>query len=425
MSLAAYRLATRAAGPLVGFYLRRRLARGKEDPARFRERFGEAGRTRPDGRLVWVHAASVGEALSVLPLVERLRLAPAGPHVLLTTGTVTSARLMAERLPAGAFHQFVPVDRPDAVARFLAHWRPDLALWVESELWPNLVVEARRRGTPMVLVNGRMSETSFRRWQRLSGMAAALLGCFALCLAQTPADAERFVRLGAPAVRCVGNLKQAAAPLPADPAAFKLLMQAMAGRPRWLAASTHRGEEAAAGRVHKALAVRFPRLLTVAVPRHPERGPEAAEALAAMGLAVARRAAGELPGPATDAYVADTLGELGLFYRLGAPVLLGGSLVPHGGQNPLEPARLGNALLFGPHMANFAEIAGALLEAGAAESVADEPALAAALAALLADPAEAGRRGEAALAVAATGGGVLDAVLGQLAPWLGDAGAAA
>jgi len=412
VSAALYRAGTELLGPAIELWLKRRLARGKEDPARLPERLGRPGRARPPGRLIWLHAASVGEAMSVLPLIDRLLAARADASVLLTTGTVTSARLMAARLPARAFHQFVPVDRPSAVRRFLDHWRPDLALFVESELWPNLVGETAKRGRPMALVNARLSERSFRRWRRFGWLVRPLLGAFRLTLAQSEADAERLGALGAPEVRCLGNLKSAGLPLGADEAALAELRLAVGARPRWLAASTHPGEEAIAADVHRRLAGRFPGLLTAIAPRHPERGPELARTL---GLAVGRRAAGEPPG--ADAYLADTLGEMGLLFRLCPVVFVGGSLVPHGGQNPLEPARLGCAVLFGPHMRNFAEAEARLLAAGA-ERVADGAALAEAVGRLLADPGETARRGAALAADTASDGAVADAFARALLPLL-------
>lgn len=411
MSLTLYRGATRLAGPLVDRYLEQRLAQGKEDPLRIPERRGEASRSRPDGFLTWVHGASVGEAVSALPLVGEL--ARHGP-VLVTTGTVTSARLMAARLPEGAVHQYVPVDRPDWVARFLAHWRPDLALWLESELWPNLVLATRARGKPMVLVNARMSARSAARWRWAPGMIRQLLGAFDLCLAQTEEVAARFRDLGAARVATPGNLKFAAAPLPADEVALDALRAAIGDRPRWLAASTHPGEEAIVGQVHRALASRFSGLLTMVAPRHPARGGEIAALLPGR---VRQRSDREMPDG--DCYVADTLGELGLFYRLAPVVLIGGSLVPHGGQNPLEPARLGCAVLHGPHMANFADALDLLGEA--LTPVADAAALGEAVAALLGDAGRRARLATLAQARADDGAGALQAVLAALAPYLPDA----
>ena len=356
----------------------------------------------------------------MLPLIQRLLEERPGLHVLMTTGTVTSARMMAERLPEGAFHQFVPVDRVAYVRRFLDHWRPHLVLWAESEFWPNLVGEPAARGIPAILINGRVSPRSFAGWRRFEGSIGRLLSGFQLCLGQSQADAERLAKLGAAGVKCLGNLKFAAPPLPADPGELERLEKAAGGRPLWLAASTHPGEEEIAGRVHGRLKPGHPGLLTVIVPRHPERGAGIAAALRASGLAVRLRSAGEAIESSTDVYVADTLGELGLFYRLAGVVFMGKSLVPLGGQNPLEAARLGCALIHGPHMANFEDIAQELAAGDAALVVDGEAGLAAALARLLGDGDERKRRAEAALALAQAEAGVLDAVMAELSPFLSD-----
>ena len=416
MILALYRGASVACGPVIAIYLRHRLARGKEEATRLGERHGIAGRPRPDGPLVWLHAASVGEATSALALIERLLASLDGGHLLITTGTVTSAEIMAERLPPQATHQYVPVDRPPAVRRFLDHWRPDLALWIESELWPNLVLETAARGVPMALVNARMSARSFARWSRLPVTIGRLLGAFDICIAQSPADAERFGALGARQVACRGNLKFAAPPLPVDQPALDALRAGSADRPLWLAASTHAGEEEMAAAVHRAATA--PGLLTVIVPRHAERGAEIAAALRAAGFVVARRAAGEPLAAATEIYLADTMGELGLFFRLADLVFIGGSLVPIGGHNPLEPALLGAALLHGPHMFNFLEPAAELAAAGGARRVADARELADAVAELLYDQAARARLAGHARRVAEANADVLEGVMAGLEPLL-------
>ena len=413
-----YRAFTILAAPLITLYLRRRRAAGKEDPERFAERLGMPGAARPEGPLVWVHAASVGESLAALPLIERILERRDGLHVLVTTGTVTSARLLAERLPRRALHQYVPVDRPDAVRRFLDHWRPGLALWTESEFWPNLVADTQARDVPMVLVNGRMSARSFRRWTRMGGLIRRLLGGFALCLAQSEREAERLNALGAPCVRATGNLKSAAPPLPADESELARLRSAIGDRPRWLAASTHPGEETMAASAHRTLAPNHPGLLTIIVPRHPGRGPAIAGDLRRGGLATALRSAAEAIGPDTQVYVADTLGELGLFYRLAGVAFVGGSLVPHGGHNPLEPARLDCAVVHGPHMTNFADFAAAFAAADAAVEVAGGEALGAAVGVLLGDEPLRARRARAGAAVAGAEAGVLDVVEAAIAPYL-------
>ncbi len=420
-----YRTLTVLLGPAIDIYLSRRLAGGKEDRSRFGERRGEAGQPRPEGPLVWIHAASVGEAVSVLPVAERLRAQRPDIHLLLTTGTVTSARLMEQRLPAGAIHQYVPVDRPNGVRRFLDHWRPALALWVESELWPNLIFETRRRGVPMLLLNARMSPSSLRRWRRIPGLIRQLLQSFDLCLTQSAAEARRLRDLGAQSAEYAGNLKAAAPPLPADEAALQDLRTTLDRRPRWLAASTHAGEEKAVGLAHLRMRRQFPGLLTIVAPRHPDRGGEIADELRSLGLAVARRATGQPVADDTDVYLADTMGELGLFYRLADIAFLGGSLIAHGGQNPLEAARLGCTVLHGPHIFNFSEAIASLTAADAARQVTDEETLAQAVADLLADPELCRHGAAAAQRLASEDAAVLDRYMDRILPFLPDPAATA
>lgn len=420
MILRLYRGVMTVGAPLLRVYLKRRLARGKEDPTRFAERLGVAGRLRPEGRLVWVHGASVGEAVSALPLVARIVSAPGGGQVLMTTGTVTSAKVMAERLPEGAFHQYLPVDHPDYVRRFVDHWRPDLAIWVESEFWPNLLGETARRAIPQVLINGRVSARSYRRW---SGFFARreigrLLGAFSLCLGQSVGDAERLAALGAQDSRCLGNLKYAAPPLPVNAADHGDLAARLAGRPVWLGASTHPGEEVALARIHTALKAVHPGLLTVIAPRHPERGDQIARDLRAMGLRVARRSQGDAVAAACDIYLADTIGELGLFYRLAPIAFIGKSLLARGGQNPIEAARFGCAIVFGPAMENFADIAADLLARGAARRVGDVTDLERALDVLFVDAQARSAMGDAAQTIAKEHEQVLDRVFEALTPFL-------
>jgi 3-deoxy-D-manno-octulosonic-acid transferase len=417
-ALALYRFATRLGGPLFELALQRRARRGREDPARLAERRGRASVPRPAGPLVWLHAASVGEALAVLPLLEALLAARADLQALLTTGTMTSARLMAERLPPRARHQFVPLDRPAAWAAFFDHWQPQLALLVESELWPNLILESRRRGVPLALINARMSARSQQRWRRLPQSAAELLAGFEFCLAQSAADGERFSALGARAVAVAGDLKAAAAPLPAAGPALAELRAATGARPIWLAASTHPGEDAALLTAHRALAREVPGLLTILAPRHPEHGDALAALLTRAGVKFARRSQGALPGPRHAIYLADTLGELGLFYRLAQVAFVGKSLVPEGGQNPLEAARLGCPVLFGPSMTNFADLAAGLLYAGAARQVDDGRTLATTVAELLAAPDLRRAMAERGRATARDAAGALQATLAALAPLL-------
>jgi 3-deoxy-D-manno-octulosonic-acid transferase len=369
LTLHAYRLLTAAATPLAPALMSHRLKQGKEISARLNERYGESDIARPPGPLVWVHGASVGELMSVIPLIARV--GENGFAVLCTSGTVTSANLAEQRLPKGAIHQFVILDTPRFVNRFFDHWRPDLALFVESDLWPNLIVTSAERGIPLVLINGRVSERSFNRWRRVPATIGALLRRFDLCLAQSSAHAERYRELGAPRIVTTGNLKFDVPEPPADPDKLAQLRSAIGDRTVVAGASTHAGEEAMLIETHRRLRDTFPGLLTIIAPRHPERGAGILDLAKAADLQAALRSRGELPSGHTDIYVADTLGELGLIYRLAPIVFVGGSLASHGGQNPIEPIKLGAAILHGPNVWNFAEAYAALDQAHGAEKVDD------------------------------------------------------
>ncbi|PTW62273.1 3-deoxy-D-manno-octulosonic-acid transferase [Breoghania corrubedonensis] len=410
--LTTYRLAGRLSVPALGLLYARRVRAGKEDPARRGERFGHSGLTPGPGSHVWVHAASVGETNAVLPLIEWI--VGQGYDVVLTTGTVTSARLAAERLPEGAVHQFVPYDVAPLVSRFLETWRPKLAIMVESEIWPATFSELASRHIPTVVVNGRMSERSCRGWARLGAGARAIFGCITLCLAQSEADARRYAMLGARTVRSTGNLKFDVPPLPFDEAARTALATEIGARPVWIAASTHPGEEEMLADVHRALRPEVEDLLLISVPRHPERGREVAEIFARAGHDVSLRSRGEAIRRGSNVYVADTIGELGLFYRLASLAFIGGSLVPHGGQNPIEPAQIGCVVLSGPHVRNFSGIYRSLGEAGGARIVKDGDSLRTELATLLDDDAAAAHLARAAHDCALSGQGALAAVKSAL-----------
>ncbi len=416
LALAAYRRAGGLVAPLLGLFLAVRGRAGKEERSRRDERHGLAAAARPPGPLVWVHAASVGETLAVMGLVERL--AGGGLAVLLTTGTVTSAAIAAGRLPAGAIHQYVPLDVSAWIGRFLDHWRPSLAVFVESEIWPATIHQLTTRAIPQVLVNARVSERSARRWRLLDGLPRALFGRFALTLAQSSADAERLRGLGAEPVVVTGNLKFDGAALGVDTAELGRLEAAIGDRSTWIAASTHPGEEAIVAAAHGRLAREIPGLLTVLAPRHPRRGDEIRALLAEAGVDVASRSLGETPSGATDVYLADTIGEMGLIYRLAPVAFVGGSLVPHGGQNPIEPAHLGTAVLHGPHVANFRDLYRELDETGGARVVTGLDDLVAAVAAALTDPITAATCAELARAVVERSSGSLDRTVAALAPLL-------
>src|ERR1700726_292172 len=416
MTLRVYRRLSFAVVPLAPALIKRRLKQGKEDPARIGERRGMSRDIRPHGPLVWIHGASVGEVLAAAALIEKLRALNIG--ILLTSGTVTSAAIVAKRFPADVIHQYVPYDSPRYVARFLDHWRPSLALFIESDLWPNLILSSAARRLPMVLINGRMSHRSFPRWRRVTNTISALLGRFDVCLAQSEVDAERFAALGSRNVITTGNLKLDVPAPPADAAKLERLMAVTRGRPIIVAASTHPAEEDLLLAAHRALAGFFPSLLSVIVPRHAHRGEAIARTISASGLQVRLRSREELPTAATDIYLADTMGELGLFYRLAPIVFMGGSLVERGGQNPIEAVKLGASIVHGPHVFNFADVYEALDGAGGARRADTQEALVTQLGELLADPAARESSLAASERVVEELGGALDRTLAALEPYL-------
>jgi 3-deoxy-D-manno-octulosonic-acid transferase len=352
-ALKLYRVATSLLRPAAPILLKIRERAGKEDPKRRQERLGIASAARPDGALIWLHAASVGETNAVLPLIERLRDVRPDLKFLLTTGTVTSASIAMRRLPAGAIHQYVPLDTLEFAKAFLDHWRPDLVVFTESEIWPNLILETAARGIPLTLISARMSNRSFGRWRRRPGMSKPLFNRFALVVTQNEKLTRRFGELGARNAVTAGNIKIDAPPPRADEAELEKLRTALGGRPVFLAASTHDGEEAIIAEAHRQVRRELGGLCTIIVPRHPDRGVAIATQLKESGLKVERRAAGGMPNAATDIYIADTLGELGTFYALAGLAFIGGSLVPKGGQNPIEAVQHGAAVLTGPHWYNF------------------------------------------------------------------------
>ena len=415
-ALSLYGAAGRLGAPIAGAVLRWRARDGKEDIAHRGERWGVAGQSRPQGPLVWVHCASVGETNAALPLIDRL--ASRGPTLLLTTGTVTAAEVARPRLPRGAIHQFVPIDTPTAVRRFLDHWRPSLAIFAESELWPTMLRALQRRALPLAVVNARMSERSFRSWRRFAPFARAVLSRADLFLAQTPADAERLRALGADRVLVCGNLKFDVPPPFADPAAIEAMRGKIAGRPVLVAASTHPGEEATVIAAHKELRAGGVRLLTIVAPRHRERGEAVAALVEGAGLTLGRRSRGDEVGDGTDVYLADTIGEMGLWYGLADIAFLGGSMVPHGGQNPIEPAKLGVPIIHGSHVGNFREVYDALTTAKATAAVSDAATLAAVVKLLIENPGERRRLSHDALDCVGRFTGALDRTLDALESYL-------
>lgn len=418
LALAAYAAAMGLLEPFAPALLRGRARRGKEDAARLGERLGRSSRPRPEGALVWLHGVSIGESLSLLPLVEWLRSRRPDVALLITSGTTTSAALLASRLPAGVIHQYAPVDSPGAVRGFLDHWRPHAGLLVESELWPNLISQARARGVRLALLSARMTAGSARRWARAPAAARALLTAFDLVLPQDEATDRRLRRLGA----VVGprlNLKLVGASATVGVEALKALRKQVGDRKVVLAVSTHPGEESLIARAFREASVGGPPALLVVAVRHPDRGAAVAAELATAGFTVSRRSEGEPLAEETTAYVADTLGELGLLLSVADVAVMGGSFFDGiGGHNPMEPARLGTPVVTGPHSFNARDIYAEMFARVAALEAADTAALARHLRGLLTYPHIARRIGEAGLDYARSQGQALDAAFKLLDPLL-------
>lgn len=408
-ALFLYRAVATMASPLAGPLLRMRAAQGKEDPARLGERFGRSALQRPTGTLVWLHGASVGETRVNLLLRDALAVRRPDLRFLFTSGTRTSASLLAAP-PANTLHQYAPLDTPGAAARFAQHWRPDLAVFAESEIWPNLLSSARAVGARIALVNARMSPKTLASWARRKGAAKPVFALFDAVLAADARTAEGLSVILGKDVPAPGNLKLAA-PAPAiDEAKRAALAAAIGTRPVWLAASTHAGEDEIVLAAHALLRETRPDALLVIAPRHPERG----QAVAALADGAPRRSLGEEIGD-KPVYVADTMGELALFYAAAPVALVAGSLLPHlKGHNPVEPAKLGCAVLTGPHVESFAEPFALLRDAGAALEVKDAADIARAVDGLWRDGERRAAMTHAATAALATGGAALEATVAAL-----------
>jgi 3-deoxy-D-manno-octulosonic-acid transferase len=397
----AYTFATVVLVPIFSWIEIRKLRRAGFSVDRAHEKLGHASLPREgSGPLVWFHAASVGESLSVLSLITEMGNRLPRAQFLITSGTATSARLVTDRLPPRSCHQFAPLDAPGPVERFLGHWRPQAAVFVESEIWPGMLRRTYARGTRMVLVNARLSAKSRVAWQRRPALAAYVFEVFTLILSQNDDMAQAVVDMHAPPDRVARgiNLKALSAPLVQNPAVLAQMRTSLKGRPVWVAASTHRGEEEIVLRVHARLLEDHPDLLLLLVPRHPDRSNEVARLIAKAGLSFGTRSVGEMP-ETRQVYLADTLGELGNWYALSKVIFLGGSLKPIGGHNPFEVVQTGSGVLSGPEVFNFSETYNEMVAAGAAQIVEDENALYAAASRLLTDPASVEDAGRAARGV--------------------------
>jgi len=415
-ALYLYRMAGGLISPLLPFYLSMRAARGKEDPHRKRERMGRTNKKRPEGPLIWLHAASVGETLALVPLIDRILQLHI--NVLLTTGTVTSASLVENRFGSRVIHQFAPLDVKPAIRRFLDHWKPDLALVCESEIWPLRINGLARRHIPQVMVNAHMSGRSFHSWQKRPALASHIFRQIDAAIGQSESDAaEQYHALGVKTVAVSGNLKADIAPA-ADKNLLMQYRESLHNRLVWAAISTHEGEENIAAEVHLALKTRLPNLLTIIVPRHPERADAIMEELAKKSLNVVRHSEKQMPTDDTDIVLVDTIGEMGVFLQLAKVSFIGKSLTETGGHNPLEPALLGSAILTGPHVENFKDTFDVFFANNAARVVEDATQLAVQLNTLLTHEPLRYEMIEAAYDTATNMSGALERTLKVLRPFI-------
>lgn len=385
-----------------------RWFKGKEDHKRFKERLGSAGKERPEGRLIWMHGASVGECLSMLPLIQKLLDEDKELHIMVTSGTVTSANLMAKRLPERAFHHYFPIDFMGFTRRLIRHFKPDAVFWFESEFWPNALCAFKKEKVPLILLNGRISDKSFRRWKKLPFIIKPLLSCFTFTLGQSPENEERLKKLGSHSTACVGNIKCAAPASPYSKEELSKLQKQIGKRPCWCGASTHNNEEEMMAEIHLHLKNDFPNLLTICIPRHPDRADKLQDMFSKKGLTVARRSKNQSIKADTQIYLADTIGEMGLLYQLAPIVFVGGSLIPFGGQNMLEPMYWGKTVFVGPHAFNFRSFMSEGKKQKALREVPNAPALQEQIRYFLMHPEDAQKIGERAHKMAISEMAVLD-----------------
>ena len=411
-----YRIATSLLAPVAYAIVSRKLRRQDVPVHRIHERLGHASAPRPAGQLIWFHAASVGESLSVLTLITRMGELMPQTHFLITSGTATSAELIARRLPARSTHQYAPLDAYGPVMRFLKHWQPNAGIFVESELWPLTLVQAKKSGVALALLNARLSDRSVQRWKKRAKTARFMLDQFDVLLTQNEKTARDLLELGADAdrVQAGTNLKSTSSALPIDADTLTVMQDQLCARPVWIASSTHPGEEETVLAAHRSLLAAHPDLCLLLVPRHPDRGDKVAALIDKAGLTCARRTQRATLGDDTQVYLADTLGELGTWYALCNIVFLGGSLGPIGGHNPYEPAQAGAAILTGPHVTNFAETFHPLGKLGGAVTVTNASELAQAVGLWLDEPEQLKRAIAANKSFVASQQSVLDQVVDTL-----------
>lgn len=367
MILSLYARLTRALHPLVPGILQKRARIGKEDSARLGERLGQYPQKRADAPLVWIHGVSVGESLSALPVIEMIHKIRPDVRFIVSTATTTSATIVAGRLPDYAQHIYAPVDTPQAVSGFLSHWKPDLALFIESDIWPNMLQQLVQHKIPHGLISARITAKTARNWRYVKGAISTLLRGYNFIMPQDEVSAQRIHDMGVKTAQFL-NLKAFGTALEVNKNKLEVLKADIGERFVIVAASTHYGEDVIMAKAAQN-ALKSGALLVI-VPRHPIKAADIALDLESMGLYVCRRSLDDLITPKVQVYVADTLGEMGTFLALGDLIIMGGSFLGGiGGHNPLEPARLGKACLTGPDISNWEGIYNDLMLAGAATKI--------------------------------------------------------
>ena len=372
LQLRGYLILRRVLQPVMRRVLARRICKAKENAARAGERLGIATQVRPTGRVVWMHAVGLGEVLALRPLIVGMQQVAPDLNFVITSTARSSADVLGQNLPANTVHQFLPLDGPTYMAKFLDHWQPCLSIWSEQDIWPGAIHDCAARDIPLAYVNGRMDNKSTAKRARLAGLYKKVFGLFDLITVQDEQTAENLSSLGGRDVRVTGSLKPAAEPLSVDVGMLATLQVALEGRKIWVAASTHCEDEAVLIDAQRELVKRDPSWLLILAPRAPARGDEIEGALVQAGLTCTRRSKGGQPDPSHSVWIVDSFGELGLWYRLAAAAFVGGSYGSLGGHNPWEAICLNLLVCHGPNVANFAKDYEVLDYSGASQPLPDD-----------------------------------------------------
>ena len=372
LQLRGYLILRRVLQPVMRRVLAGRICKAKENAARAGERLGIATQVRPTGRVVWMHAVGLGEVLALRPLIVGMQQVAPDLNFVITSTARSSADVLGQNLPANTVHQFLPLDGPTYMAKFLDHWQPCLSIWSEQDIWPGAIHDCAARDIPLAYVNGRMDNKSTAKRARLAGLYKKVFGLFDLITVQDEQTAENLSSLGGRDVRVTGSLKPAAEPLSVDVGMLATLQVALEGRKIWVAASTHCEDEAVLIDAQRELVKRDPSWLLILAPRAPARGDEIEGALVQAGLTCTRRSKGGQPDPSHSVWIVDSFGELGLWYRLAAAAFVGGSYGSLGGHNPWEAICLNLLVCHGPNVANFAKDYEVLDYSGASQPLPDD-----------------------------------------------------